>query len=118
MLNNYFKIALRNLKRQKGYTFINVAGLAVGLACCLLIVLYVQDERSYDRHHDNADRLFRLTIDYTGEEDGTHWAPIGPPVGPAFKAPSAQHLPPAFPPKRACLPCPPLRNGPRPHHAK
>ncbi len=85
MLKNYLKIALRNLKRQKGYTFINVAGLAVGLACCLLIVLYVQDERSYDRHHENADRIFRLTIEYTGD-DGTHWAPIGPPVGQAFKA--------------------------------
>ena len=83
MLTNYFKIALRNLKRQKGYTFINVAGLAVGLACCLLIVLYVQDERSYDRHHEKADRIFRLTINY---DEGSHWAPIDPPVGPAFMA--------------------------------
>ena len=85
MLKNYFKIALRNLRRQKGYTFINVAGLAVGMACCLLIVLYVQNELAYDRHHDHADRIFRLTVAYT-YEGGTHWAPIGPPVGPAFMA--------------------------------
>ena len=83
MLKNYVKIALRTLKRQKGYTFINVAGLAVGMACCLLILLFVQDELSYDRHHDNADRIFRLTIAY---DQGSHWAPIGPPVGPAFMA--------------------------------
>ncbi len=83
MLTNYLKIAFRHLQRQKGYTFINVAGLAVGLACCLLIVLYVQDERSYDRHHHHADRIFRLTINY---HEGSHWAPIGPPVGPALMA--------------------------------
>ena len=83
MLKNYFKIALRTLKRQKGYTVINVAGLAVGMACCLLILLYVQDELSYDRHHENTDRIFRLTIAY---DQGSHWAPIGPPVGPALMA--------------------------------
>ena len=48
MLTNYVKLALRNLKRQKGYAFINVTGLAVGMACCLLIALYVHDERSGD----------------------------------------------------------------------
>jgi len=83
MLTNYLKIALRNLQRQKGYTFINVAGLAVGLACCLLILLFIRDELSYDRHHENAERMYRLTINY---HDGSHWAPIGPPVGPALMA--------------------------------
>lgn len=80
MLANYLKIALRNLRKQKGYTFINVAGLAVGMACCLLIVLYVQDELRYEQHHEQADRIFRLTASYT---QGNHWAPIGPPIGPA-----------------------------------
>ena len=63
MLKNYFKIALRNLKKHKGYTFINITGLAVGLACCLLIVLFVRDELSYDRYHDNADQIYRITLD-------------------------------------------------------
>ena len=60
MLKNYLKIALRNLRRHKAYTFINVFGLAVGLACCLLILFYVQDELSYDTYHEKADRIHRL----------------------------------------------------------
>ncbi len=60
MLKNYLKIALRNLRRHKAYTFINVLGLAVGLACCLLILFYVQDELSYDTYHEKADRIHRL----------------------------------------------------------
>ncbi|HMB92181.1 MAG TPA: ABC transporter permease, partial [Rhodothermales bacterium] len=84
MLKNYLKVAVRTLQRQKGYAFINMFGLAVGMACCLLILLYIQDELSYDRHHLQSDRLFRLTA--TFDESGQHWAPIGPPVGVAFKA--------------------------------
>jgi putative ABC transport system permease protein len=60
MLKNHLKIALRNLYRQKGYTFINIAGLAVALAICLIIGLFVWDKLSYDRHFSNADRLFRV----------------------------------------------------------
>ncbi|HMB89889.1 MAG TPA: ABC transporter permease [Rhodothermales bacterium] len=58
MLKNYFKIALRTIRRHKGYTFINVTGLAVGMAVCLLMVLFVQDELSHDTFHDHADRLY------------------------------------------------------------
>ncbi|MCH8959912.1 MAG: ABC transporter permease [Bacteroidetes bacterium] len=64
MLANYLKIALRNLRRHPAYTFINVTGLAVGMACCLLILLFVRDELSYDRHHDNADRIYRIVSDW------------------------------------------------------
>lgn len=60
MLKNYFKVALRGLRRHKGYAFINVAGLAVGLAVCLVIGLFVQHKLSYDRFHPNADRVYRL----------------------------------------------------------
>jgi len=60
MLKNYLTIALRNLQRHKGYAFINVAGLAVGMACCLLILLFVRHEQSYDRFHENADRIYRV----------------------------------------------------------
>ena len=59
MLENYLKIALRNLRKHKGYAFINVGGLAVGLACCLLILFYVQDEWSYDRHFPEVERYLR-----------------------------------------------------------
>jgi len=60
MIRNYLKIAYRNLKRQKVSTSINIVGLAIGLATCILITLYVQDELSYDRYNEKADRIFRV----------------------------------------------------------
>jgi putative ABC transport system permease protein len=60
MLKNYIKVAFRNVVRHKGYTFINILGLATGLICCLLILVYVQDELSYDRYHEKADRIYRI----------------------------------------------------------
>src|ERR1700735_4660452 len=60
MIKNYFKIALRILSRQKLYSLINISGLAVGLAVCMLVTLYVAHERSYDRFHTNAKRIFSL----------------------------------------------------------
>ena len=60
MLKSYFKIAVRNLRKHKGYSFINIAGLAAGMACALFILLWVQDELSYDRFHANAETLYRL----------------------------------------------------------
>ncbi|UOE52152.1 ABC transporter permease [Mucilaginibacter sp. SMC90] len=59
MFKNYLKIAWRNLVRQRLYSLINISGLAVGLAVCMLIMLYVAHEHSYDRFHKNADRIFR-----------------------------------------------------------
>ena len=61
MIKNYLIVALRQLRRGRAFTFINVAGLALGLASCLLILLYVQDELSFDRHHEKAERIFRVT---------------------------------------------------------
>ena len=60
MLKNYLKIALRNIRRHKGYSFINIAGLAIGMACCILILLWVQDELSYDRFHENGKDIYRI----------------------------------------------------------
>ncbi|MGD8535001.1 MAG: ABC transporter permease [Candidatus Aminicenantes bacterium] len=70
MIKNYLKIALRHFKRQKGYSFINIAGLAIGMACCILILLWVYDELSFDRHHENADRIHRIT--YAEEIGGAY----------------------------------------------
>ena len=60
MLKNYFLITLRNIFKQKSYSFINIAGLAVGLASFILIVLWVQDEFSFDGFHQNFDNIFRI----------------------------------------------------------
>src|ERR1700756_1850435 len=63
MFKNYLKTAFRNLAKNKGFTFINVFGLALGLATCLLIVFYVVDELSYDRFNTKADRIYRMGVD-------------------------------------------------------
>ena len=60
MFKNYFKTAFRNLARNKIYSFINVAGLSLGLACAMLIILYVKDEVSFDRFHKNVDNIYRV----------------------------------------------------------
>ena len=62
MLKNYLKIALRTIKKHKGYSFINIAGLAVGITCCVLILLWVQDELSYDKFHENSKDIFRTVL--------------------------------------------------------
>jgi putative ABC transport system permease protein len=85
MVGNYVKIALRNVKRQKGYSIINIAGLAVGIACTIFILLWVQDELSFDRFHDNADRIYRVVFS-TSDEDLTPTNANGAfGVGPALK---------------------------------
>jgi putative ABC transport system permease protein len=64
---SYIKIALRKIKRHKGFSLINIAGLAIGMAACILILIWVQDELSYDRFHKNADQIFRInTVDTSG----------------------------------------------------
>ncbi|NIM90674.1 MAG: FtsX-like permease family protein [Candidatus Aminicenantes bacterium] len=86
MLKNYLKIALRNIKKHKGYSFINIAGLAVGMTCCLLILLWVHDELSYDRYHEKADRIYRITF---AEEIGgayDHYAVPPFAAAPVFEA--------------------------------
>ena len=62
MFKNYLKISLRNLWKHKAFSLINVSGLAVGMACCVLIVLFIQDELRYDRHHEKADTIYRVTM--------------------------------------------------------
>ncbi|MFQ5750975.1 MAG: ABC transporter permease, partial [bacterium] len=62
MFTNHLKVAIRNLLKYRAYTFINITGLAVGMTCCLLILLYVQDELSYDRYHEKADQIYRVTL--------------------------------------------------------
>ncbi len=63
MLKNYLKIAVRSLLKNKVYTFINILGLSVGLACCVLILLHVEDELSYDDFHPNKEQLYRVALE-------------------------------------------------------
>jgi len=85
MLRNYIKIIFRNALRQKGYSFINISSLALGMACCLIIMLWVLDELSYDRFNENAESLYRVEQDqnYSGEWYHVNVTPY--PMGPALK---------------------------------
>jgi len=82
MFSNFFKIAFRNLARNKVFSFINIFGLAAGLATCLLIILYISDELSYDKHHNDADRIYRLA--YGTEKES--WSAQPAPVAAALKS--------------------------------
>ena len=88
MFTNYFKIALRNLTRNKVYSFINIAGLSLGLACSMLIILYVKDEVSYDRFHSDVNRIYRITSQsFNRKENKVDWnSNSGYLQGPRFTA--------------------------------
>jgi len=85
MIKNYLKIAFRNIRRHKGYSFINITGLAIGIACCLLITIWVLDELSYDKFHENATTLYRVeeNQDYSGRQFHVYQTPH--PLAPALK---------------------------------
>ncbi|NIR65303.1 MAG: hypothetical protein GWN00_20980, partial [Aliifodinibius sp.] len=84
MIKNYFKIAFRNLVKQKGYSIINIIGLAVGMASCLLILLWVQDELRYDKFHSKSERIYRLVDDYTRSGNTLEMAVTSGPMGPTL----------------------------------
>jgi len=85
LLPNYFKTASRKIKRQKLFSFINIAGLAVGLACCAVIILYVSNELSYDGFHPDADRTYRIAS-HRISQIGENWFAATPgPAAPIIK---------------------------------
>src|SRR6476619_2342051 len=88
MFRNYLKIALRNLRKYKAISFINLFGLTVGLTCCLLILAYIIHDVSYDKYQPAADRTYRLSRSFHSEEgvQSLHLGAIAPPFGPLLKA--------------------------------
>ena len=86
MIKNYLKIALRNFQRHKGYSFINIAGFAIGMACCLLILVYVRHELSYDRYHNDAERICRVVQDIRNKTANRVFVPVSPMVAPTLKS--------------------------------
>ncbi|WP_295720789.1 ABC transporter permease [Mucilaginibacter sp.] len=79
MLRTYFKLAYRNITKDKAYSIINISGLAIGLASSILILLWVQNELSYDRFHKNADQIYRITSEFGDSKSGANSA--GMPAG-------------------------------------
>ena len=84
MLKNWFKVAYRNLIRNKVFSIINISGLAFGMAACILISLYILDELSYDRYHEHADRIYRVSREFLNDDGVTnlHLGQVAPPFGP------------------------------------
>ncbi len=85
MFNNYLKIALRNIKRNKGYSFINITGLVIGMTCFILISQWIIHELSYDKFHKNADKLFLVATHAKYGDKEYHWPVCPPLVGPTLK---------------------------------
>ncbi len=85
MFKNYIKTALRNIRRNTLYSVLNITGLAIGVTCCLLILLYVQDELSYDRFHEKADRIFRVATIINLKDRHMNFASTAHVQGPMFK---------------------------------
>lgn len=91
MFKNYFKIAWRNLIKKKAYSIINIFGLGLGIACCFLIFMFVQDELSYDNYHENGNRIYRVIHGNKSEKGSQESAKANPfwvwgnaPIGPAL----------------------------------
>lgn len=85
MLSNYLKIALRNLMRNRVYSAINIFGLALGVACCLLLALYIQDELSYDKHHHRVEDLYRVITKFQSDLGFDKSGTASPPIAMTLK---------------------------------
>jgi putative ABC transport system permease protein len=85
MFKNYLKTGFRFLLKNKTFSFINIIGLAIGTLCCLYIVLYVQDQYSYDRHHKDAKDIYRVTTSLSLTGDKHNNSTCSPPIAPAIK---------------------------------
>src|SRR6188768_2122632 len=85
MIKNLLIIALRNFKKDKWYSLLNILGLTIGITFSLFLIFYVKDELSYDRYHEKADRIVRI-ISYIQEKDkNTDWSITQMPLGPTLK---------------------------------
>src|SRR5688572_28361267 len=86
MIRHYFTTTLRFLARNKTFSFINIIGLSIGTLCCLYIVLYVLDQYNYDKHHRDAENIYRVTsaLVLPGNQP-ENMATCSPPVAPAMK---------------------------------
>src|ERR1700750_2758359 len=85
MVRNYLKTAMRNLRRNKVYAIINVLGMAVGIAACLLIFLVIQFETSFDKFHPNKEHIHLVATEFHGQDGVSYSKGISFPVAPALR---------------------------------
>src|SRR5437868_727503 len=84
MLQNYFKVAIRNILKYKFFSFINIFGMTVGIASCLLIILYISHELSYDKFHVDADRIYQVGLQGRMGGQDVHTSNTCPPMAAAL----------------------------------
>src|SRR5688572_12463686 len=82
MIRSFLQLSLRNLfRKNRLFTAINISGLAIGLACMFLIAMFIHDEYSFDAYHKNADRIYRIVLDFSEEGNTVSWARTSAPIG-------------------------------------
>ena len=85
MFTNHLAVAIRNLRRQPGYTVLNILGLTIGIAATLFILMYIADETRFDAYNSKADRIYRVSADITEPDDHFRWAQTQAPLAPQLK---------------------------------
>ena len=85
MIKNYLISLYRNITRNKFYSLLNIVGLSIGIAASIFILLYVQDELSYDKYNEKHERIFRIESDFTISGKHDHFAVVPMPMGPALQ---------------------------------
>lgn len=74
MLKNLLKVTIRNILKEKSYSFINILGLTIGITCSVFLLLYIVDELSYDRYHENAENIYRVVSHIKETDNEFTWA--------------------------------------------
>ena len=100
----YIKLAWRNLVRNKFFSLVNIAGLSMGIAACILVYLFIADEKSYDRQNKNADRIYRVITSNVSDDGSQRWLPVSPPamaIAIMNQLPEAEQAVRLFPPSSA-----------------
>ena len=82
MLKNFFKTAIRNIFKDFGYSSLNILGLTLGIASALFLIIYISNEVSYDRYHENANRIYRVASHISETDDEFTWIVAQIPFGP------------------------------------
>src|SRR5450432_3706731 len=85
MIKNLLLVALRNFKKDKWYSLVNILGLTIGITFSLFLIFYIKDELSYDQFHEKADRIFRINSYIHERDKNTDWALTQLPLGPTLK---------------------------------
>ncbi len=84
MLSNYIKVAIRQLMKNKTFSIINIFGLSVGVACCVLLTMFIEDEFAYEKHFKDHERIYRIYTSFIKDGTAEQFPNISPPIAPSL----------------------------------